>query len=230
MPFYRYLKLPMLANEPDIGKLLGWIMAANDLTFTFYMQEHFHSLSQDRKTRDFVTGSNLFADRLMFSLASEALAMVRPSSNSQLFMRAIATHGEAENAFERLLFLMTDNSTENQELNSMLARIRNKGTFHYYNERDPQLRQWMRSRLQCQVANGSRLGSAVFDTHSTSRFIFVDDIFADVFFKDILLLSGEAESMSSEIRNASEKLVGVASDIRVVGDTIGKALLDWYAY
>ncbi|MEZ4536959.1 MAG: hypothetical protein R3D26_18480 [Cyanobacteriota/Melainabacteria group bacterium] len=129
------------SKEPHAGRVLGWVMAANDLAFTFYLQNHLKDLAKDSDLeRLFVKGALLSVQRLMISFGAEAVAMASLCKDSAFFKDLISTHGEAELAFARIVQL-TENpvSQDLKDLADLLARIRNKGTFHYYNGRDRHL-------------------------------------------------------------------------------------------
>lgn len=56
-----------------------------------------------------------------------------------------------------------------------------------------------------------------------TRYTFADDVFDTVFLKQIL--QADTSNWEEENRRLATMLVDVSSDIRVIGDTIGKELL-----
>lgn len=228
----RYLNLEQLSTQPDVGKILCWVMAANDLALTFYLQSHFAELTQQPIYSAFTIGSRLYCDRLMCAQTSEAIQMVPVSDQIDLFHKCIRTHPEAEIAFANLLQLSGDTrSDEESELVDLLSRIRNKGLFHYFNRRDRNLPSWLKTNLERRVMHDQKLGTAIFCENSNigRRYTYADDIFQEVFFREILHMDmTNDESITSDTKRLTDKLTNAASDVRVVGDTIAFALLEMY--
>lgn len=179
---YRYLDMDRLSKEPDVGKVLGWVMAANDLAATFYLQKHFHERNENRLLEDFYLGAGLYIDRLMCAQTIEAIAMVEVCKSSALFLRTISTHFEAEISFEKLFKLNQEEfqpgKLEKSELSMILDRNRNKAMFHYYSKRDKKVATWLKKYARQRAEAGQKFGSAILcDSNLFTRYIFVDDVF-----------------------------------------------------
>lgn len=221
-----YIDFDKLSQEPDAGRVLGWVMAANDLAFTLYLQNHLKEIANNPDIeRLFVKGAFLTVQRSMISLAAEAVAMASLCKESAFFKALISTHDEAERAFNRIARL-TENpiAQDLKELADLLGRIRNKGTFHYYNKRDPHLAQWLQKAIQARARESSQPGVALIDQDDVfTRYTFADDVFDTVFLKHIL--QADTSNWEEENRRVATMLVDVSSDVRVIGDTIGKELL-----
>jgi len=221
--------MEQLSQQSDAGRVLGWVIAANDLALTFYLQEHFHKLIENMHIREFTVGSQLYIDRLMCAQANEAILMAPLCRNSALFRQCIATHTLAEEAFERLLKLNQDPvPDESKDLAQLLSRVRNKGMFHYYSTRDRNIATWLQQAITYRARAGERRGVAIHSQdHLFTRYSFADDVFGEVFFRKILQANiSDEQTVHHEIVRLSTLLVDAASDVRVVGDTVGKALVE----
>lgn len=225
----RYINLQSLSQEQDAGRLLGWVIAANDLAMTFYLQDHFHKLMNDSELRDFVIGGRLYLDRLMCAQTISAISMAPVCRNSLLFRQCLSVHSDAEEAFERIL-KMNENPVQDEYKNitHLLSRVRNKGMFHYYDSRDRHVANWLQAALEKRVESGKTTGSAFFSSAAFStRFLYADEVFGEVFFHKILEADTSNEiTLKQEIARLSRLLTDAASDVRVVGDTVGKILID----
>ncbi len=227
---YRYINMEQLSREPEAGRLLGWVLAANDLALTFYLQDHFQKMISDMHIREFVVGSRLYVDRLMCAQTYEAICMAPVCQSLILFKRCIAAHQPAVEAFQRMLKLNEEPlPDEHKALLNLLRRVRDKGTFHYYSKRDKNVASWLQEALELRSAAGITRGTMIHSAdHLFTRFAFADDVFAEVFFRKILQTDTENQTLEQEIVRLSEVLTEAASDVRVVGDTIGKELLHRY--
>jgi len=222
-----YIDMRTLSEEPHAGRVLGWVMAANDLAFTLYMQDHLKSLGGNNGDlgRLFVKASLLFVQRCMFSLAAEAVEMAALCKDSQFFKDLICTHDEAEKAFARICRL-TDKPVpqDMEELAALLSRIRNKGTFHYYCKRDQNLSSWFQEAIETRARESSQPAAALIgEANALTRFTFADDVFDSVFIRHIL--QADTSDWEKENRRLVSMLIDPCSDVRVIGDTIGKELL-----
>lgn len=228
----RHMNMEALAKEPDAGRILGWVIAANDLALTFYLQTHFKQMSTDMHVPGFSVGSRLYIDRLMCAQTSEAILMAPVCQKSTLFTELIASYNPAEEAFQRILKLSEDPSPEKlKNLRKLLSRIRNKGTFHYYEEENTKLAVWLQEAVQHRTTLGKGVGAAVFSEDGLyDRYSFADDVFGEVFFRNILEtdMTGE-KTLQEQIIQLTTELTEVASDVRIVGDAVGKAMIDRFS-
>jgi hypothetical protein len=167
----------------------------------------------------------------MCAQALEAARMATKSANSPFFLELLSSYKEAETAFEKICKLNDKTlPAELSNLTSLLAVIRNKGTFHYFDHKDETLAKWLQESLLKRVSSGLKEGPAMIsDDDGMTRYAFADDLYGDAFFRRILRadLSSE-QALNDAIERNTTMLTDIAMDIRVVGDNLGKELLMRY--
>lgn len=99
------IDLTEFSKQPDAGLVLGWVLAANDIALTLYMQEQIKMLDDQRHIREFSLGGLNYVQRLLAAQAASALGMAPVSASSPLFNQLLSAWHEANPAFQVLLDL-----------------------------------------------------------------------------------------------------------------------------
>jgi hypothetical protein len=220
MPTVR-IDLQRMAQQPDIGIALAWVMVLHDISTLLQLQAFLsRRIGRQGASRNFLESARFYANRCISLVINEAVAMTIPTRGSSFVMSLINEWQDAKESFQRLSDMARAGRRGDPNLN-LIREMRNRGTAHYFDSGDQQLPALLEGALGRLLEENITTAVEESDPDGQFRnFAFVDSLFVNVMARDIW----EAES-SRSVEDVSRLVVTLARDVEAVGQPIGIALL-----
>lgn len=173
----------------------------------------------------FLDDARFLVSRTLAVPVNEAVAMTLGTRQSTFVMGLIDEFGEARAAFDRLHAMAVAGYANSEEL-AVIRDMRNRGTAHYFTDRDRSLPEMLQEALNGLIADRILVGNAEVDSDNIiRRFDFVDAIYARVVTHSVWRLGD-----NRVVRDVAETLVSSARDVESIGQPLGVALLHRFTY
>lgn len=210
-----------MAQEPDIGIALGWVMVMHDVSTLLRLQDFLtERIGRRGASRKFLNDARFLVNRTLAIPVNEAVAMTLGTRQSTFVMGLIDEFREAREAFDRLHAMALAGYANSEEL-AVIRDMRNRGTAHYFTDRDRTLPEMLQEALNGLIATEIAVGNADVDSDEIiRRFDFVDAIYARVVTHSLWRLGD-----NRPVRDIAETLVSSARDVESIGQPVGVALL-----
>ncbi len=220
-----FIKYSRLEQMPESGLAIAWVMVGHDLMSAFIMHIALDEKYDNPKFSEFREGTRSYIMRLMCSHAMEALPLVELTDKGYQVKALIERR--ATPALE-LLREVTP-SGPRKEMFEIFNRIRNRGTFHYFDHKHKVLHDWLEKAIVDVQAHGSSVGKIVrnYGGPYPDRFAFADEIFENVFTREVLHLK-KPTMTRDELKAFGDKINEVCSAVVAVSQAVALGIEEDY--
>ncbi|MBP7862615.1 hypothetical protein KA183_13105 [bacterium] len=223
MSRHRYLNMKKLLSQEDLGLCIAWMLAAHDMENATQIQTTVRAENPNRQiAKEEIQSGCFMLSRLYCAQVSEAMRLVEPSSKSDGILTLLKSDKSALNALTKLNELDKEDSTK-----KLLERIRNKGTFHFYDWREKKLPVWFTEAVHNLADSDFSIQKIVISDNKVVKQTYIDTIFADVFAKKILQIEEDVEKLGIElVKKKVKAIMQMADGILTVSEAIAYRLYE----